>query len=131
MTDNATGVAGINWHVEIAAFKFLNSSGSGAISGAQGALDLAVAKGIRVSNNSWGGGGFSSTFLNSLNNAAAAGHVFVAAAGNAGTSNDVTPSYPASYNAPNVIAVAATDNKTSSPASPTTARAASTLPRPA
>src|SRR5262249_45691722 len=103
MTDNATGVAGINWHVEIAAFKFLNSSGSGSISAAQGALDLSVAKGVRVTNNSWGGGGFSQSFLNSLNAAAAAGDVFVAAAGNAGSNNDVTPSYPASYAAPNIL----------------------------
>src|SRR5207253_10006981 len=49
--------------------------------------------------------------LNSLNNAAAAGDIFVAAAGNASSNNDLTPSYPASYTAPNIIAVAATNNK--------------------
>src|SRR5947209_1547157 len=36
--------------------------------------------------------------------------LFVAAAGNSGTHNDLFPEYPASYNAPNVVAVAATDN---------------------
>jgi subtilisin family serine protease len=37
--------------------------------------------------------------------------LFVAAAGNSGSNNDVVPAYPASYTAPNVISVAATDNR--------------------
>jgi subtilase family serine protease len=36
--------------------------------------------------------------------------LFVAAAGNSGFDNDILPAYPASFNAPNVIAVAATTN---------------------
>ena len=36
--------------------------------------------------------------------------VFVAAAGNAGSNNDKTASYPSNYAAPNVVAVAATDS---------------------
>ena len=36
--------------------------------------------------------------------------LFVAAAGNFSSNNDTTPNYPSNYNAPNVIAVAATDN---------------------
>ncbi|MBI3409188.1 MAG: tandem-95 repeat protein [Planctomycetes bacterium] len=108
--NNSTGVTGVNWQVQIAAMKFLSAAGSGSISDAQAALDLSVAKGIKISNNSWGGGGFSQAFLNSLTAAATAGHIFVAAAGNASSNNDVAPSYPASYDSPNVIAVAATDN---------------------
>lgn len=38
------------------------------------------------------------------------GVLFVAAAGNDGSDNDQTPSYPASYAVDNVVAVAATDN---------------------
>src|SRR5262249_433668 len=38
-----------------------------------------------------------------------AGIVFVAAAGNAGANTDVFPAYPASYDLPNIISVAATD----------------------
>ncbi|MGA2799628.1 MAG: S8 family serine peptidase, partial [Thermoguttaceae bacterium] len=38
-----------------------------------------------------------------------AGIMFVAAAGNSGTNNDVTAQYPANYNPPNVISVAASD----------------------
>src|SRR5437879_10215282 len=36
--------------------------------------------------------------------------LFVAAAGNSISNNDVIPHFPSSYNAPNVVAVAATDN---------------------
>ena len=36
--------------------------------------------------------------------------LFVAAAGNDGKDNDAVPSYPASYTAPNIVAVAATDS---------------------
>src|SRR2546428_13355604 len=36
--------------------------------------------------------------------------LLVAAAGNNGANNDITPFYPATYNAPNVVAAAATDN---------------------
>ncbi len=108
MGNNALGVAGVNWQVQIAAFKFLSSSGSGSISNATAALNLAVANGIDISNNSWGGGGFSQTFLNSLTAAHNAGHIFVAAAGNSASNNDVTSAYPANYNVANVVSVAAT-----------------------
>src|SRR5262249_53370233 len=64
---------------------------------------------VRVLSNSWGGAGFSQALLDEINRAAAADILFVAAAGNSGTDNDVSPFYPASYNAPNVIAVAASD----------------------
>jgi subtilisin family serine protease len=48
--------------------------------------------------------------LDEINNASAAGMLFVAAAGNYASNNDVTPFYPAAFTAPNVIAVAATNN---------------------
>ncbi|NIN34381.1 MAG: S8 family serine peptidase, partial [Gammaproteobacteria bacterium] len=38
-----------------------------------------------------------------------AGVLFVAAAGNEGQNNDLTPHYPSSYDRGNIIAVAATD----------------------
>lgn len=108
--NNGVGVTGVNWKVQIAAMKFLNAQGSGAISAAQSALQLSVAKGILISNNSWGGGGFSQSFLNALVAANNAGHVFIAAAGNAASNNDTTASYPANYNVANVISVAATNS---------------------
>jgi subtilisin family serine protease/subtilisin-like proprotein convertase family protein len=91
------------------ALKFLGANGSGAISNAVKCLDYAVAKGAQISNNSWGGGGYSTAMANALTAAQAAGHLFVAAAGNSNTNNDLTPHYPSSYTHENVLAVAATD----------------------
>ncbi len=98
------------WSCRIMPLKFLNASGNGAISGALSALQYAAAKGVKVSNNSWGGGGFSQSFLTAINNSQSVGHIFVAAAGNSSTNNDATPSYPASYTSGNIIAVVATNN---------------------
>src|SRR5262249_47084254 len=107
--DNGIGVAGVNWHVQIMALKFLGANGSGPTSGAINALNFAVAHGVKISNNSWGGGGFSSALNTAINNARAAGHLFIAAAGNNGSNNDSLSSYPSNYPQDNVLAVAATD----------------------
>jgi subtilisin family serine protease len=64
---------------------------------------------IVASNNSWGGGGFSQGLMDAIGAANRADILFVAAAGNAGSNNDSTPSYPANYDVANVIAVAAID----------------------
>jgi subtilisin family serine protease len=109
--NNGVGISGVNWHVQIMALKFLDASGGGYTSDAIAALNYAVANGAVVSNNSWGGGGFSSAFQTAIQNAANQGHIFVAAAGNDGWNNDDDPFYPAGYNVDNVISVAATDNR--------------------
>ncbi|XVJ59247.1 MAG: S8 family serine peptidase [Tepidisphaera sp.] len=106
--NNGVGVVGVVWNTKLAACKFLSASGSGSISAALSSLQYCIGKGIKVSNNSWGGGGFSQSMANALTTAANVGHIFVAAAGNGGYNNDTSPSYPASYTNPNVIAVAAT-----------------------
>ncbi len=106
--NNSIGVAGVNWNVKIMALKFLNAQGSGSLSDAVEALNYAVSQGVKVSNNSWGGGGYSSTMFNALQAAQNAGHIFVAAAGNSNVNIDTSPSYPASYNVANVVAVAST-----------------------
>ena len=116
--NNASGVVGVNWTASIMGAKFLNKSGSGSTAGAINAIEFAIqakttfggGANVRVLSNSWGGGGFSQALLDQINKANANGMLFVAAAGNSGTNNDTTPFYPATYDAPNVVAVAATDN---------------------
>jgi subtilisin family serine protease len=112
--NNSVGVVGINWTTTLMGLKFLDSSGSGTTADAITAIDFAVqAKiagvNIRVLSNSWGGGGFSQALLDEINKANTNDIMFVAAAGNSASNNDTTPAYPASYNAPNIVAVAATD----------------------
>ncbi len=112
---NGTGVVGVNWQVSIMALKFLTGSGSGSTSGAIGAINYATRMkrdfGVNVvaTNNSWGGGGFSTSLRDAIAAGGRAGILFVAAAGNDGTNNDVTPHYPSNYDDDAVISVAATD----------------------
>src|SRR5204862_5173228 len=53
---------------------------------------------------------YSQALADAINVADQHNSLFVAAAGNNGTDNDSSPTYPASYDIPNVVAVAATDN---------------------
>jgi thermitase len=111
--NNSVGVVGVNWQASIMPLKFLGPSG-GYTSDAVEAIDYAVAEGVDVSNNSWGGSGKSLALQDAIARADAAGHLFVAAAGNGGSDgigddNDTAPSYPASYDNSNIISVAATD----------------------
>lgn len=111
--DNGAGVTGVNWDARIMPLKFLGPDG-GYTSDAAKAIDYAVDNGAEISNNSWGGGGYSQTLQDSLDNAEDKGHLFVAAAGNGGfdgigDDNDANPSYPSSYENDNVVSVAATD----------------------
>src|SRR5262249_27500681 len=107
--DNGIGIAGVAPNVRIMALKFLDSQGGGLTSDAIAALNYAVHNGAKISNNSWGGGDFSSAMRTALQNASAAGHIFVAAAGNNGANNDSDPFYPANYAVNNIVSVAATD----------------------
>jgi subtilisin family serine protease len=109
--NNGIGTTGVNWNTQIMALKFLAADGSGSTAGAISALNYAVRMGANLSNNSWGGGGSSSLLSQAISNARTAGHIFVAAAGNSGQNNDLTPNYPSNYDFDNVVAVAATDNK--------------------
>lgn len=106
--NNGVGVVGVAWKASIMPVRFLGTNG-GSTSNAVKSINYSAANGAVVSNNSWGGGGYSGAMLAAIQGAGTAGQVFVAAAGNAGTNNDVTPFYPASYTADNVVAVAATD----------------------
>jgi hypothetical protein len=107
--NNGAGVTGVNWRCKLVPLRFLGPNG-GYISDAIEAVQYCTTKGIKVSNNSWGGGGYSQSMYDAIAASRNVGHVFVAAAGNAGTNNDSSPFYPASYGVDNVISVAATDN---------------------
>lgn len=109
---NGKGIIGVSPRVSIMALKFLSESGSGSTMDAVRAIDFAVEHGARILSNSWGGGGTqgNDVLRESIARAEERGALFVAAAGNDGADNDVSPEFPAGFNAPNEIAVAATDS---------------------
>jgi len=107
---NGKGVVGVNWSVKMIGAKFLGSRG-GTTANAIKAVDyftVLKSKGVNIvaTNNSWGGGGFSQALKDAIDRANAADILFVAAAGNSGTNNDATASYPSGYTSENIIAVA-------------------------
>jgi subtilisin family serine protease len=124
--NNDQGVVGVNWRCQLMALKcgyeydFYDEDEEKWVKKCSlihtpEALDYAVNKGVRVSNNSYGGGGYNQAAYDSIKAARdAVGHVFCAAAGNGGADskgddNDQNPFYPASYDLDNIIAVASID----------------------
>jgi hypothetical protein len=108
--NNGIGVAGVNWEVSLLPVKFLDSNGSGSLDAAVESINYARIMKAHVMSNSWGGGGYSDALKQAIQKASDAGVLFVAAAGNESADNDGTPTYPAGYDVPNVVSVAATDN---------------------
>ena len=104
-TENTQGVAGTCPGCTILDGKVLNDSGIGSSSGLADGINWAVSNGAKVINMSLGVRA-SRTLETAVNNAWSKGVVLVAAAGNGGNQAKI---YPGAY--PNVIAVAATDNK--------------------
>jgi len=107
--NNKEGVTGVAWNVQILPIRFLGDDGSGTLADAIASIDYATKMKVHVMSNSWGGGGFSQSLMDSIKRAKEAGILFVAAAGNDSNDNDSSPSYPASYDLDNIISVAAID----------------------
>jgi subtilisin family serine protease len=107
--DNGLGTAGVAWEVSILPLKLMNQNGVGYASDAIDCIGYSIAMGADVMNASWCGGPYSSFLEQAIWGAASAGVLFVAAAGNGGHDNDAYPVYPACYEPPNIISVAATD----------------------
>lgn len=112
--DNNEGIAGINWKVEIMPLKFLGKGGFGSTKDAIEAINYAVDRkrngvNVRVISASWGSTQNSKALEDAIRAAGEEGILFIAAAGNDGSSNDKRPHYPSNYKLPNVISVAALD----------------------
>ncbi|HYF35324.1 MAG TPA: S8 family serine peptidase, partial [Prosthecobacter sp.] len=104
---NSTGVAGVCWDVSLVALKFLNAAGNGITSDGVEAVAYATRLGVSVTSNSWSGEEYSQSLKDAIDQANAAGILFVAAAGNSGVNLDLFGAYPAAYTSPNLISVAA------------------------
>lgn len=116
VSNNAFGVAGVAKNVKLMSLKFLDWQGSGLSVNAARAVVYATAMGAKLTNNSWGGAGYSQAVYDAISAANNQGVLFIAAAGNGdylyniGRDNDIYPFYPSNFNLPNVIAVASTDH---------------------
>ncbi|MBT6852377.1 MAG: tandem-95 repeat protein, partial [Opitutae bacterium] len=109
-TNNGKQVAGVAWQAKLVGVKFLSDRGSGSTADAIDSIAYCAAMNFPISNNSWGGGGYSKALKEVIGKAGDKGHLFCAAAGNSGTNNDQRPHYPSNYDCPSIISVAASDS---------------------
>ena len=109
--NNGYSHVGVAWNVRIMALKWLRKGSGGFTGDGIDCLNYAVQMGAKISNNSYGGGGFSQAFYDAILASGLQGHLFVAAAGNDSKNNDLLPSYPANYALDNIVTVAAIDRK--------------------
>ena len=106
--DNMVGIAGVAPSAKVLTLRVLGDNGIGSFSHVAEAFDLAGELGIRVVNASLGGSMASSQVMHDVVQA----HpqtLYVTAAGNDGTDNDLAPVFPCALPDANVICVGATD----------------------
>jgi subtilisin family serine protease len=111
--NNGIGVTGVNWSVTLLPCKFLTLAG-GSVSDAISCLDyIATMKdrgyNIVATNNSWGGSSASQALFDAIKTQMNKGILLIAASGNDAQDNDLFGHYPATYDLPNVVSVAASD----------------------
>ncbi len=107
--NNGIGTTGICWKVQLMAVKALDSDGSGTTTDIVTGINWAVSHGAKVINLSLGGSSLDAAMSTAIDNAKNNGVVVVVAAGNDGTNNDTTPTYPCNFSKANLICVAALD----------------------
>lgn len=113
--DNGAGVCGVNWRARIMVLKGfrpdLHIYDSDCIEAIEYAVMMKRDYGVNVVaiNASFGGGGGDPLQQDAIALAGEQGIAFVCAAGNDGTDNDATPFYPAGYDLPGIVSVAASD----------------------
>ena len=111
---NGIGVAGVADGSRLMALRVLNAQGNGSVANVILAYAYAALEGADVVNLSLGSSVSSRAESDAI--AAFPGMLFVAAAGNGGDDgvgddNDLDPEYPCAYLLPNVVCVAASDNR--------------------
>lgn len=112
--DNNEGIAGINWTVEIMPLKFIGANGSGTTKDAIECINYVIDRkragvNVRIISASWGSTAKSSALREAIKRASDEGILFVAASGNSSADSDRMPHYPAGYDLPNIVSVAALD----------------------
>lgn len=94
--------------IKVMPLKFLDANGSGSTSNAIKAMYYAVNMGAKVINCSWGGPSYSKSLLDAISYAYDHQALVVTAAGNNAKNNDANDMFPANYDVPGNLSVAAT-----------------------
>jgi subtilisin family serine protease len=117
--NNGRGIVGVNWNVRMMTIKTHDQLGNGSSASVVEGFQYATMMrkrgvNVRVTNNSWGGApeapAYDQALKDAIDAAGKAGILNVCAAGNSGSDNDVNAFYPASYDSPSIVSVAASDS---------------------
>ncbi|MEC4866149.1 MAG: S8 family serine peptidase [Jaaginema sp. PMC 1078.18] len=108
--NNDLGVVGVSPNVSLMALNARNSPHGLSVDATIRAIHYAVNHGADIINGSFGKEFYLESDYDALSYANDHDVLFVASAGNDGKNNDIYGQYPASYNLPNIISVAATDS---------------------
>lgn len=107
------GAIGVSPHVSIMPIRYYadEDTQTDTVSNIVKAIDYAIENGAHIINFSSEGTGFNVAEYRAIERASKKGILVITAAGNQGQNNDSssTPCYPASYDLPNILAVAATN----------------------
>ncbi|GEM_PF-2253706 len=114
VSNNAQGISGVAQHVSIMALKVFRPNNYAYDSDILEALEFVLQKvnegeNIVAINASYGGPSYNPIILDAINRLGAKGVLFCASAANSNADIDTRPSYPAAYDADNIISIAATD----------------------
>ncbi len=110
---NGKGSRGLIENGSLMIVKILDRNGTGTTERAVRGIQYAVKNGASVINASWGGTLFDQVLFDTIRWANDQGVLVICAAGNEAKDNDSdeSPSYPASFQLPNIVSVAAHDSK--------------------
>ena len=90
-------VVGVAPKASLIPIGFMNKDGAGSLSLAIKAIQYAVQQNAKIINASWGAAFCSKSLQKAIDDAGAAGVLFVAAAGNSGQDIGLNPEYPAAF----------------------------------
>jgi subtilisin family serine protease len=108
--NNAIGITGVAWRIQLMACKCLDETGQGTDSSVIAAFEFAQTNGARIINASFSGSDFSEAVSNSIVSLRDDGIILVAPAGNNWADLDQNPRYPACYDLDNIVSVSASGN---------------------
>jgi subtilisin family serine protease len=109
--NNGIGISGVCWNCSLMALKFLDEEGDGYLSHELKGIEYAINNGADIINGSFGTYDSSRIEKNAILAAQDAGVLFVLSSGNDGLNDDQSHHYPSSYEADNIIAVAASTRR--------------------
>lgn len=97
----------MNWDVRLMPLRIFAPNASTPISVIVRCIDYAIARGVTIANNSYGGSAWSQALYDAFARARDAGVLMVVAAGNSHQDSDLVPMYPAAFDLDNIVSVAA------------------------